>query len=1520
MEKLKHTLKKAAAVLTAAVMSISMAAPVSAETPTEKVAVLTPGMNIGTGGSFASSIATLAGGEENVQAVRWSETAPAEGTTTKEMSVIRSSGITSNTSAKAWFDAATGTIYLYSKADKVYMNPNCSGLFYNYMSRKNFPNLSVIDLGKVDWSLVTNMSHAFYQCTGLRELDLTKFNGTLTTASSYQNMISESAISTLKLGDSWHFTGPIGMDGNWTVNGSSPVTSYKIEMSGQYGGGTYVRSPGNVQDDSGEIYQAYGDYANNAWEIHDVDSRFTAFCIDADSHSVDDYNKNPNLEPDVGAGIIYGYYTKEKADVNKLVNGISGDHLDSSIGYLNSDNTGYEPLGSNMKEALITLLYYGPKIYDITTDEGYTALQHDIWHFTNRYSLPWENKGKWEGKTFESIPNHDSYELYVYVSKANRQNIITTESIYTPETPKHDVKILKTTSTKDSQNVQPLAKAKLNLTGPKSFRITSGTQPATVSVPAGDYTLSETEAPKGYQKADNVKFTVTKEGKIMQGDQEVEMITMQDAAIRSKVTIKKIDDAGNAVKGASLKLTCSSTVIGATVKPITFTTNASGTTIATLYPGTYTLSEETTPEGYEKAPDIRFSLGIDGKITIDGKALDAVTMVDRQKTHTVKISKQDIAGEEIDGAKLSITGATLKEAITWTSSKSAPHSVELPAGTYTLTETTAPNGYAVSEAITFTVAKDGKVAVANKDVNGTVVMTDRYADVNVNISKQDIAGKEIKGATLRIEGKTIENKDFSTSFTSDGEKPHTVALQPGKYTLTETLVPSGYEKAEAITFSIDKAGKVTIEGKEVSQIVMVDQYEKKTVEISKQDIAGKEINGATLTVTGKTDQGEAITPIVIKTDGKTTHKITVYPGTYELTETIVPNGYVKAESIQFVVKADGTIVSGKTNVDKIVMVDKYSDQTIKISKQDINGNEIAGAKLTITHKEDGKTITDYSWVSEEGKNKEVVLPAGEYILHETGAPDGYVKASDITFVVSSDGKVTINDKRVDTVVMTDKFTSVSVSKVDSDKTSTLLAGAKLQILDSGKKVVEEWTTDTKAHKITGVLAAGKTYTLHEVSAPEGYAVADDISFTVTTGAKTIVMKDKKIVSETGTLTVRKVDSANTSKYVAGAKLQLLDADKKVVEEWTTDSKEHVVKATLTKNAKYTVHEETAPSGYEKAADITFTMTEKNKIVIMKDKAIETTGKVTVLKVKYGDEKTYVSGAKLQILDSNKKVVEEWTTNSSSHVVSAKLTSGQKYTLHEVSAPNGYEVASDITFTASTKDQTLTMKDKATEVAGKVTVLKVKEGEEKTYVKGAKLQILDSAKSVVDEWTTDSSSHVVSGALKIGQKYTLHEVSAPDGYEVADDISFTVSTKDQTITMKDKELAVIKIQKVDEDGKALSGAKLQILDENNGIIDEWTTDGTDHVVSAKLSKGTYKLHEVSAPEGYEVAEDISFTYPQTDSKTITMTDKKKSAPAVTTSNTVKNAPTGDASNLPLMAAGIAACVAALGIVFLKRKKK
>ena len=112
-------------------------------------------------------------------------------------------------------------------------------------------------------------------------------------------------------------------------------------------------------------------------------------------------------------------------------------------------------------------------------------------------------------------------------------------------------------------------------------------------------------------------------------------------------------------------------------------------------------------------------------------------------------------------------------------------------------------------------------------------------------------------------------------------------------------------------------------------------------------------------------------------------------------------------------------------------------------------------------------------------------------------------ATDISFTVDIYGNVTVEN--VDAVavsedgnpliVMVDNTTKVRISKQDIT-TGEELPGADLQIIDKNGDVIEEWTSTKEPHYLEAVLKAGETYTLHEVIAPDGYAIANDVEFTV----------------------------------------------------------------------------------------------------------------------------------------------------------------------------------------------------------------------------------------------------------------------------------------------------------------------------------------------------------------------------------------------------------------------------------------
>ncbi|MFR6200962.1 MAG: collagen binding domain-containing protein, partial [Ruminococcus bicirculans (ex Wegman et al. 2014)] len=150
---------------------------------------------------------------------------------------------------------------------------------------------------------------------------------------------------------------------------------------------------------------------------------------------------------------------------------------------------------------------------------------------------------------------------------------------------------------------------------------------------------------------------------------------------------------------------------------------------------------------------------------------------------------------------------------------------------------------------------------------------------------------------------------------------------------------------------------------------------------------------------------------------------------------------------------------------------------------------------------DGEIIDE--WISDGTNHVVSKLGAGEYVLKEIAAPDGYVIATDIKFTVDVYGNITVENVEATVtsengnplIVMVDDTTKVQISKQDIT-TGEELPGATLQIIDEDGNVVEEWVSTDEAHFIEGKLIAGKEYTLKEIIAPEGYEIANEIKFTV----------------------------------------------------------------------------------------------------------------------------------------------------------------------------------------------------------------------------------------------------------------------------------------------------------------------------------------------------------------------------------------------------------------------------------------
>lgn len=228
----------------------------------------------------------------------------------------------------------------------------------------------------------------------------------------------------------------------------------------------------------------------------------------------------------------------------------------------------------------------------------------------------------------------------------------------------------------------------------------------------------------------------------------------------------------------------------------------------------------------------------------------------------------------------------------------------------------------------------------------------------------------------------------------------------------------------------------------------------------------------------------------------------------------------------------------------------------------------------------------------------------------------------------------------------------------------------------------------------------------------------------------------------------------------------------------------------------------------------------------------------------------VEGAQLTVTDEEGNVVDQWISTDKVHSIEG-LVVGKTYTLSETVTAKDYVKATDIKFTVknSSELETVTMKDKQVSFT-KTDVTGEKE------VEGAEITVTDKETGkVVDQWTSTKESHFING-LEEGRTYILSETVSPEEYVKSTDIEFTVSKEkvNEKVNMKDKQ---VKISKLTVGGQEVTGALMQILDEDGNIVDEWTSEGKVHYATGLVEGKKYTLHEDLAPTGLNLANDIEF---------------------------------------------------------------
>lgn len=335
-------------------------------------------------------------------------------------------------------------------------------------------------------------------------------------------------------------------------------------------------------------------------------------------------------------------------------------------------------------------------------------------------------------------------------------------------------------------------------------------------------------------------------------------------------------------------------------------------------------------------------------------------------------------------------------------------------------------------------------------------------------------------------------------------------------------------------------------------------------------------------------------------------------------------------------------------------------------------------------------------------------------------------------------------------------------------------------------------------------------------------------------------------------------------------------------EFTTDQNNNKLPACDAKGKPYDYKVEEDPiDGYDSAVKVN----DDGTIDF-----INTKGDIMIRKID-ADTGESLAGATLAIYDGSTKL-EEWVSEVGAHVLTSTLTGGKTYTLRELKAPEGYELASDVTFVAPVDGSqiTVTMSDKP--IIGSVRLTKAdastrerlagaefalyKENSERVYATGSAGSYTASKTTSNGNFAVDSNGYLTISNLPYGTYY-FEETKAPEGYALATErTGFTILKSGELVevtVLDPKALGAVRLRKVGSTGTgALAGATFELYSSTPKSVGQaaaatlfsdayyrygsYRTDSSGEIYVTDLPWGDYYFVEVDAPRGYEVNKDVN----------------------------------------------------------------
>lgn len=897
-----------------------------------------------------------------------------------------------------------------------------------------------------------------------------------------------------------------------------------------------------------------------------------------------------------------------------------------------------------------------------------------------------------------------------------------------------------------------------------------------------------------------------------------------------------------------------------------------------------------------------------GALTIykEGEVLTGATVTENGVTFTYEKRKLKgavysvYAGADIkaaDGTLIYKKGALVKDNLV-TGDDGSVTLKDLYLGTYTVTETKAPDNYVCKgESKTVELVYAGQTVEVQ---TGSATFLNERQKAAVRVEKQDEETKNpLSGGIyglyaaedIKVDGKTVVPKGTlieKATTGADGKASYKAELPINySYSIREIQAPELYlrnsEDTYTFTFKFtnDKEEKVnfshTFTNKRVNATIDLVKEDSKTGNSAQGDAV---FEGAIYGLYAREDinhpdgrsgvlykKDEQVATLTTDKAGKASVS-NLYLGKYYLKEITPPVGYLLDEEEHDVncnYEGDQVETVKRNTVSKEDVI-KQPFQLIKAADNDkTDADLLKGAGFSaylissLTVKDDGSydfTNATPIVLTEDGKTEmftdergyacSIPIPYGRYIVRETTTPHNFMPVDDFIVTVTENSTT----PQVWRVLLDDEFKAKLkiVKQDDETKQPVLLANTEFKVYDlDAKKYVEQVTTypNTVVHKSyftdeNGYLILPESlkcgnYRIEEVSAPDGY----------TQNTQYVEIKvDKNTAYQMDSVSGDAIITVTYENHPVKGKLVI-----------------HKSGETLKSFKKDFVYEETSLEGAEfeiYAAEDIFTP----------DHQVDEQGNRHVIYAK----------------DTLVKTV---TTNKNGEAVIKDLPLG-KYRVKETKATSGFVLNPDsqeVSFIY--KDQNTPEIEEKLEFSNERQKVELsvekQDAETGKALKGATFglynkeaissgdKVIVKADTLLQEITSNEKGKAAFTLdLPLG-RYYLKELQAPAGYVSSDEIlEFDATYQGQDVktiklkSVKKNQPITVEVTKADiTTGTELDGASMSVLDKDGNVIDSWTSvKDSPHVIKRLQVGKTYILREELAPYGYLRATDVEFTISDT----------------------------------------------------------